>query len=81
MNFTDGASHQLALYLLDWDGGGRAEMIKMVDAANPATVLDTRTVASFTVGTYLVWNITGHVKIQVNGTSGANAVVSAVFVQ
>jgi hypothetical protein len=81
VNFTDGNSHPLALYLLDWDGSDRAETVTIVDAANTGTVLDTRSAAGFANGTYLVWNITGHVKIQVNGTAGPNAVVSGVFFQ
>jgi hypothetical protein len=81
VNFTDGNAHPLALYLLDWDGGGRAETINIVDTANTSTVLDTRSATGFANGTYLVWNITGHVKIQVNGTAGPNAVVSGLFFQ
>lgn len=81
VNLTDGDTHQLALYLLDWDGAGRAETIKIVDAANTSTILDTRSVAGFTNGTYLVWNIAGHVKILVNGTAGPNAIVNALFFQ
>jgi hypothetical protein len=81
VNFTDGNAHTLALYLLDWDGSGRAETVTIVDAANTSSVLDARSAAGFANGTYLVWNITGHVKIQVTGTAGPNAVVSGVFFQ
>lgn len=75
----DGNLHQVALYLLDWDGGGsRAETIQIVDA-NTNTVLSTQSASSFANGTYLIWNVTGHVTINVTATGGANAVVSAVF--
>jgi len=78
INITDGNLHQVALYFLDWDNGGRAETIKILDAASNA-VLDTEKVSGFANGTYLLWNITGHVTINVTLTSGANAVVSGVF--
>src|SRR5262249_3537562 len=75
----DGNPHQVALYLLDWDGGGsRAETIQVIDA-NSNAVLSTQSASSFANGTYLVWTITGHVKIVVTATGGANAVVSGIF--
>jgi len=78
VNFTDGASHELALYALDWDSQGRAETIQIVDAASN-NQLDIRTLSNFTNGVYLVWNVSGNVKINVTVTSGPNAVVSGVF--
>jgi hypothetical protein len=75
---TDAAAHQVALYLLDWDNAGRAETIQIT---NPSTgaVLDQRTVSGFTNGTYLVWNVTGSVRIKVTRTQGVNATVSGLF--
>jgi Bacterial Ig domain len=81
LNLTDGNTHQLALYLLDWDGAGRAETITIAAAANPGTILDSRPISGFGNGVYLVWNITGHVKIQVTGSAGPNAVVNALFLR
>ena len=78
VNFTDGASHEFALYALDWDSQGRAETIQIVDAASNHQ-LDIRTLSNFTNGVYVVWNISGNVKINVTVTSGPNAVVSGVF--
>jgi subtilase family serine protease len=78
VNLTDGNLHQIALYAVDWDASGRSETIQVVDA-NSNAVLDTRTVSSFSNGEYLVWNISGHVKINVIWTGGVNAVVSGVF--
>jgi hypothetical protein len=78
VNFTDGNSHQLALYALDWDGQGRAETIQIVDA-NTNAVLDTRNISGLTNGIYLLWNLTGHVKINIMKTGGPNAVVSGAF--
>jgi pro-kumamolisin-like protein len=78
VNLTDGNPHQFALYAVDWDLNGRTETVQIVDA-NTNAVLDTRTLSSFSNGVYLVWNVTGHVKVNVTWTSGINAVVSGVF--
>ncbi len=78
VNLTDSNTHQVALYLLDWDNGARAETITIADAST-AMVLDTRSASSFGNGEYLVWNIAGHVTITVTRTGGANAVLSGLF--
>jgi hypothetical protein len=79
VNLVDGYTHQVALYCLDWDGeGSRAERVDVLDASSGA-VLDTRSIANFQGGQYLVWNLTGHVTMRITYTSGANAVVSGLF--
>jgi hypothetical protein len=80
VNLTDAASHQIALYALDWDNylGGRAETVQILDA-NTGSVLDTRSISAFTNGIYLIWNISGHVQITVTMNKGGNAVISGVF--
>jgi len=78
LNLTDGNSHSISLYLCDWDDYGRAETITIVDAASQ-TVLSTQSFSSFTDGIYAVWNIKGHVQIQVTDTAGINGVVNAIF--
>jgi hypothetical protein len=78
LNLTDGNTHRIALYLLDWDSSARTETISIVDATSHA-VLDTETYSSFHNGEYAAWNIKGHVLIQVTKTGGVNAVVSGVF--
>jgi uncharacterized repeat protein (TIGR01451 family) len=78
INLTDGNTHQFALYAVDWDVNGRTETIQVVDA-NTNAVLDTRALSSFSNGVYLVWNFSGHVRINVVWTGGVNAVVSGVF--
>jgi hypothetical protein len=47
--------------------------------ANSNAVLDTRTITNFHGGVYLYWNVSGHVKINVRYTAGANGVISGVF--
>ncbi|MGI9102793.1 MAG: carboxypeptidase regulatory-like domain-containing protein [Terriglobales bacterium] len=79
VNLTGGLAHQVAIYLLDWDSTVRNETITVSDAGT-GTVFDTRTVSGFSNGVYLVWNITGHVRISVtNNGSGGNAVISGIF--
>jgi hypothetical protein len=79
LNFTDAGTHQVALYMLDWDGhGGRRQRVEIRDAMG--TLLDTRNVTGFDGGQYLVWNVSGRVTIHVTNTNSAsNAVVSGLF--
>ena len=78
LNVTDGAQHQVALYCVDWDSTGRRQTVDVLDANN--NVLNTQTLSSsFTGGVYLVWNVTGHVKLRLTWTGGANAVASGLF--
>ncbi len=79
VNITDGQTHQLALYLLDWDNLHRTETIRMIDPATHTT-LDSRTVTGFESGEYLVWNVRGHFTIQfTNDAIPGNAVVNGLF--
>src|SRR5262249_48502598 len=79
VNLTDGNTHQVAIYCVDWDNRGRAERIDVLDAQTGA-VLDTHTISSFaTTPEYLVWNLKGHVIIRATLTGGANAVISGIF--
>lgn len=80
LNLTDGNSHQIALYLLDWENAHRTESVTVQDAAT-GTVLDTRSVSNFSAGQYLVWTLSGHVIIKVTNTAGSstNAVLSGIF--
>jgi hypothetical protein len=80
-NLTDGLTHQLALYLLDWDqyGGGRSEQVQILDATT-GTVLNTQNVSSFGNGEYLVWNVSGDIQIRITSEdSFGSAVVSGLF--
>jgi hypothetical protein len=78
LNMTDNAIHRVALYCLDWDTTVRAQRFDIVDASSNA-LLDSRSLSFFSKGKYLVWNIKGHVKINVTRTRGDNAVVSAIY--
>jgi hypothetical protein len=78
INLIDGATHQVALYCLDWDSTVRNERIEVVDATTNL-VLDSRTISAFNAGQYLVWNVHGHVTFRITCLGGANAVVSGIF--
>jgi hypothetical protein len=78
INLTDGQPHRLALYSLDFDFVGRRQRIDVRDAVTGA-LLDSQTLPAFTDGRYLVWQLTGHVTVQVTRLGGDNAVVSGLF--
>ena len=78
VSVTDGNTHRVALYLLDWDGTARAETIT-VNNANTHVLLDTENYSNFHGGVYAMWDITGSVTIVVTDTAGANAVVAGLF--
>jgi len=78
VNISDGHTHQVALYALDWDSRGRTETIQAVDGVSGA-VLDTRNLSNFANGIYDVWNVSGNVKFNITVTGGVNAVISAAF--
>jgi hypothetical protein len=78
VNLVDGASHQVAIYALDWDSVGRSQVIDILDAATGA-VLDSRAVSGFAGGQYQVWRLSGHVTIRATRTGPANATLSGLF--
>ena len=52
ITITDGSAHQVSLYVLDWEGYGRAQTFEVRDAVTN-TLLDTRTVTAFAGGQFL----------------------------
>ena len=78
VNLTDGQTHDLELYFLDWDSTARSEQVQISNASTGA-VLDTETVTSFHSGVYLDWAVSGNVDITVTHQAGANAVLSGLF--
>jgi hypothetical protein len=77
LNLT-GGTHQVALYLLDWDGGDRGERIDVLDAVS-GKLLDSETASGFRGGEYLVWDLSGYVALRITRQSGPNAVLSGLF--
>jgi fibronectin type 3 domain-containing protein len=78
VNLTDGQTHSVALYFLDWDNGGRRQTVDILDAST-GTVLDSRTVSGFSQGQYYVWNLRGRIQIRISRADGNNAVLSGLF--
>jgi len=78
VNLTDGAIHRFAVYCVDWDDQQRSQKFDVVDPSTNS-VLSSQTVSSFTAGKYLVWDLKGHVKVNVTRVNGANAVVSGLY--
>jgi len=77
LNNSDTAQHQISLYCLDWDSVDRRQTVDILDVNG--NVLNTQTITGFNGGVYLVWNVSGHVKVRVTFTGGWNAVVSGLF--
>ncbi len=91
LGITDGQTHRIAFYFLDWDGNGaptgRVERVDALDATTGAT-LDSHTIGQpegdqnpadrFTGGKYLIWNVRGHVRFTITDLN-SNAVLSGVF--
>ncbi len=78
VNLTNGQRLNLELYFLDWDNKGRSEQVQISDAGT-GTVLDTKTISSFTSGVYLDWMVSGNVVIKITRLAGPNAVLSGLF--
>jgi hypothetical protein len=78
VNLTDGLTHQVALYALDWDNSPRLQRVDVINASSQA-VLDSRNFSNFRSGEYLIWNIQGHVTFLITNLSSSNAAVSGIF--
>jgi len=78
VNISDGATHQIALYVLDWDNRGRAQTLE-VRNGDTSALLDSRSVTGFASGQYWRWTVGGHVQIRVINAATPNAVISGLF--
>lgn len=78
LNLTDGAAHQVSLYMLDWDHLGRSQSVQVYDADNGSLLLST-SVQGFDNGTYLNLTLKGHVKIKLSSLTSSSAVVSGIY--
>jgi hypothetical protein len=75
--FSGTQTYQMAVYCLDWDNLGRGQTLEILDTIG--NVLDSRIVTNFFAGTWVVWNVSGHVQLRVTRTSGGNAAISGLF--
>jgi PKD repeat protein/methionine-rich copper-binding protein CopC len=81
VNLTDGQTHDLELYFVDWDTTARSEQVRFSSGSSGAQLntLSTETVTSFHSGVYLDWAISGNLVITVTQLAGINAVLSGLF--
>jgi hypothetical protein len=77
LTISDGQTHPVALYMLDWEGG-RTQSVEVLDGATN-TVLDSRTVTNFTQGQYYIWQISGKVRFKISRLGRFNSTHSAIF--
>jgi hypothetical protein len=82
LNLTDRQPHPVAFYRLDWETTSRSRAQRLeVFNAESGELLDTQEVSSFNMGKYLVWNLSGHVRIRFTDlANGLNTVLSGIFV-
>jgi len=78
LNFTDGLIHQISLYCMGWWANSQTNTIAVRDAGD-RTVLNQQVVATGTNGTYLTWNVSGHVHVQVTPSQSTTPAVSGVL--
>ena len=78
VDFIDGRTHRVALYCLDWDTTQRSQTVEILDAATGA-LLTSRSLAGFSGGAYLVWDVKGHVQVRFTRLGGNNAVLMGIF--
>jgi hypothetical protein len=78
LNLTDGRTHRVAFYMVDWENAGRAQTIDVLRASDN-TVLATQSVSSFSGGKWVIFDLRGDLKIKFTGTGVGNAVLSGIF--
>jgi hypothetical protein len=91
LDLTDGQTHRIAFYLLDWDScvepNGRMERVDTQDTTTGG-ILDSHTLGQpsgdtdpadrFNHGKYLIWNVQRHVRFMITNLN-STAVLSGVF--
>lgn len=71
-------TNRIALYMVDWDAE-RTQTVTVTDTAT-GMVMDTRAVGSLAGGVYLVYDVRGNVRVTIDKTAGANAILQGIFV-
>ncbi len=78
INLADGRKHQVAVYFLDWDANNRETRVEVADAVT-GEILDSHEMTEYIEGKYLVWEIQGHVVINIIHVASSNSVISGLF--
>ena len=78
---TDGRTHRLALYFVDYNGMSRSQTIEVFNT-DTGELIDRRTLSNFNGGKYLIWQLRGKVTIRItnNGGTSPDAVLNAYFI-
>lgn len=85
INITDGKTHKVTVYLLDEDASGRWSMVDLIDP-DTQKILHNQNVYDFSEGTYLSYNVSGHVQIRLTNvwskryTNSKDTAVHGVFI-
>ena len=79
LDLTDGRSHRVAFYMLDWDDNARVQSVSVTDAATGQKLAADQTVSGFSGGRYLVYELSGRVRVTFMRLAGYNAVLGGVF--
>ena len=80
VNVTDGGTHRIALYALDWNNYGWTGTFEILDHVSQV-VLSSQTLSNYGNGVYAIWAITGNVDIVINRIASSNnpASLSGLF--
>ncbi len=81
MNFTDGKTHKVTLYAMDWPLQGRGQRMDVYNA-DTNDLLDSQTLTTgtdFVNGIYLSWSVEGNIKFLITRLTGNNAIVNGIF--
>ena len=79
LSFTDGNTHQVALYMVDYDSMNRSQTVQVIDNST-SNVISTQSVSNFSAGAWLVYDVTGSVTFHFICTGGINAVLNGIFI-
>jgi hypothetical protein len=79
LNFTDANTHQLAVYFPHWQYFNKNEALDVLDVNG--NVLTTQNVETFHSGVYLVWRLSGHVKMRITRLGGPVGLINRLIAQ
>lgn len=78
LNFTDGKTHQVSFYCIDWDYRSRQQRVEIID---PATnrILHSIHLTEYGAGIYLDYKLSGRLVARFHRAESDNAVMSGIF--
>jgi hypothetical protein len=79
IDVTDSQKHQLALYFLDWDNGGRRSAVELFDLKTLKLLAPIQMIKNYGDGKYMVFEYSGPLRIRINHVRGPNAALSGIF--